>query len=86
MPCSPQMLSADLRRPMLLSGPWEPGLPSRRLRINVFCLFVYFLFCFCFVLFSKMGSLCSHGCPGTCSVDQTGLELKDLPAPASQVL
>ena len=31
-------------------------------------------------------SLCSPGCPGTHSVDQAGLELRDLPASASQVL
>jgi hypothetical protein len=28
----------------------------------------------------------SPGCPATLSVDQAGLELRDLPAPASQVL
>jgi hypothetical protein len=28
-------------------------------------------------------SLCSPGCPGTHSVDQTGLELRNLPASAS---
>jgi hypothetical protein len=31
-------------------------------------------------------SLCSPGCPGTHFVDQAGLELKNLPASASQVL
>jgi hypothetical protein len=31
-------------------------------------------------------SLCSPGCPGTHSVDQAGLELRNLPASASQVL
>jgi hypothetical protein len=31
-------------------------------------------------------SLCSPGCPGTHSVDQAGLELRSLPAPASQML
>jgi hypothetical protein len=31
-------------------------------------------------------SLCSPGCPGTFSVDQAGLELKNPPAFASQVL
>jgi hypothetical protein len=30
--------------------------------------------------------LCSLGCPGTHSVDQTGLELRNPPASASQVL
>jgi hypothetical protein len=27
--------------------------------------------------------MCSSSCPGTCSVDQAGLELRDLPASAS---
>jgi hypothetical protein len=31
-------------------------------------------------------SLCSSGCPGTHSVDQAGLELRNPPASASQVL
>jgi hypothetical protein len=31
-------------------------------------------------------SLCSPGCPGTHSVDQAGLEVRNLPASASQVL
>jgi hypothetical protein len=31
-------------------------------------------------------SLCSPGCPATHSVDQAGLELRNLPASASQVL
>jgi hypothetical protein len=31
-------------------------------------------------------SLCSSGCPGTHSVDQAGLELRNLPASASRVL
>jgi hypothetical protein len=31
-------------------------------------------------------SLCSLGCPGTHSVDQAGLKLRNLPASASQVL
>ncbi|GAB1289332.1 Membrane metallo-endopeptidase-like 1 [Apodemus speciosus] len=31
-----------------------------------------------------MVSLCSPGCPGTHSVDQAGLELRNLPASASQ--
>jgi hypothetical protein len=31
-------------------------------------------------------SLCSPGCPGTHSVDQAGLELRNPPASASQML
>ena len=42
----------------------------------------------CFVLafvFQDRISLCSPGCPGTHSVDQTGLEFRNLPASVSQV-
>jgi hypothetical protein len=46
-------------------------------------LFVLFFFVFCFL---KTGFLCSPGCPGTHSVDQAGLELRNLPAFAFQVL
>jgi hypothetical protein len=42
------------------------------------CLFV--------CLFRGRVSLCSRGCPGTHSVDQAGLELRNLPASASRVL
>jgi len=43
---------------------------------------------FCFVLFFETGFLCValvSVCPGTLSVDQAGLELRNLPASASQV-
>jgi hypothetical protein len=42
------------------------------------CLFLFF--------FGDRVSLCSSGCPGTHSVDQAGLKLRNLPASASQVL
>jgi hypothetical protein len=45
----------------------------------VFC-FLFFVFCFCFF---ETGFL---GCPGTHSVDQADLKLKNLPASASRVL
>jgi hypothetical protein len=46
-----------------------------------------FLVCFCFLFwFFETGFLCSPGCPGTHSVDQAGLKLRNLPASASQVL
>jgi hypothetical protein len=47
--------------------------------VVVFCLFV------CFV-FQDRVFLYSPGCPGTHFVDQAGLELRNLPASASQAL
>jgi hypothetical protein len=38
------------------------------------------------VVFRDRVSLCSPGCPGTHFVDQAGLELRNPPASASQVL
>jgi hypothetical protein len=53
---------------------------------SCFCLFVWLVgWLVCFV-FQDRVSLCSPGCPGTHSVDQAGLELRDPPASASQVL
>jgi hypothetical protein len=50
-----------------------------------FCLF--FVFCFLLLLFFQdRVSLDSPGCPGTHSIDQAGLELRNLPASASQGL
>jgi hypothetical protein len=51
----------------------------------------FFCFCFCFFflfvfVFRDRVSLCSPGCPGTHSVDQVGLELRNPPASASGVL
>jgi hypothetical protein len=48
----------------------------------LFC-FSFFLF---FVFFQDRVSLCSLGCPGTHSVDQAGLELRNPPVSAFQVL
>jgi hypothetical protein len=45
----------------------------------------FVLFCFVFV-FQDRVSLYSPGCPGTHFVDQAGLELRNLPASAFQVL
>jgi hypothetical protein len=48
--------------------------------------FTFFFFFFGFLRQDRV-SLCSPGCPGTHSaVDQAGLELRNLPASASQVL
>jgi hypothetical protein len=59
----------------------EPSfqLPTSRI---CFCVFVC-LFCF---VFRDRVSLYSLGCPGTHFVDQAGLELRNPPASASQVL
>jgi hypothetical protein len=59
--------------------------------INLLFYFYFILFYFIlfyFILFSDRVSLCSPGCPGTHSVDQAGLELRNLSASvsASQVL
>ena len=56
-----------------------------------FCLFVWvlvlvwFFGVFCFVFRDRV-SLCSSDCPGTQSVDQAVLEVRNLPASTSQVL
>jgi hypothetical protein len=50
-----------------------------------FILFIY-LFIYLFLVFQDRVSLYSPDCPGTHSVDQVGLELRNLPASASQVL
>ena len=41
---------------------------------------------FLFLVFRDRVSLCSPGCPGTHFVDQAGLELRNPPASASEVL
>jgi hypothetical protein len=51
-----------------------------------FCFFVCLFVCFVFLVFRDRVSLCSPGCPGTHSVDQAGLKLRNFPASASQVL
>jgi hypothetical protein len=47
---------------------------------------LFFLLLFIYLVFQDRVSLYSPGCPGTHSVDQAGLELRNLPASASQVL
>jgi hypothetical protein len=46
--------------------------------------FIFYLFIL--FIFQDRVSLCSLACPGTHSVDQAGLELRNPPASASQVL
>jgi hypothetical protein len=45
-----------------------------------------FFFCCCCFVFPDRVSLCRPGCPGTHFVDQAGLELRNPPDSASQVL
>jgi hypothetical protein len=52
--------------------------------VHFFFSFLFFIFIY--LVFRDRVSLCSPGCPGTHSVDQAGLELRNPPASASQVL
>jgi hypothetical protein len=64
----------------------EPGNgKKKKFATSPFCFVLFCFVLFCFV-FQDRVSLCSPGCPGTHSVDQAGLELRNLPASASQVL
>ena len=47
------------------------------------CLFVCLFCLFLYLICQDRVSLCVPGCPGTHSVDEAGLELRDLPASAS---
>jgi hypothetical protein len=49
-------------------------------------LLCFVLLFFGFLFFRDRVSLCSPGCPGTHFLDQAGLEFRNLPASASQVL
>jgi hypothetical protein len=63
------------------SGDWPVSSPF------FFPLFFFsFSFFFFFFFFGGRVSLCSPGCPGTHSVDQAGLELRNPPASASRVM
>jgi hypothetical protein len=53
--------------------------------MSFICLFIYLFVC-CFLFFRDRVSLYSPDCPGTHSVDQADLELRNSPASASQVL
>jgi hypothetical protein len=54
--------------------------------LYVILFYFLFIFIYFFFVFRDRVSLYSPGCPGTHSVDQAGLELRNLPASASQVL
>jgi hypothetical protein len=53
--------------------------------VLLFFFFFGFVCLFVFVFRDRV-SLCNPGCPGTHSVDHTGLQLRNLPASASRVL
>jgi hypothetical protein len=53
-----------------------------RVVFEVFLFLFVFLGLFVFGFFRDSVSLCSPGCPGTHSVDQAGLELRNPPASA----
>jgi hypothetical protein len=75
---------------------WESVLAFHLAEKGIFSFFFFFFFFFCFLFclfvclfvcfFRDRVSLCSPGYPGTHSVDQAGLKLRNLPASASQVL
>ena len=52
----------------------------------IFCLFVFIVFVFWFFNTQFCVCLCSPSCPRTNSEDQARLEVRNLPASASQVL
>jgi hypothetical protein len=56
------------------------------LDFSLFCFIVCLFVLVLVLVFQDMVSLYSPGCPGTHSVDQADLELRNLPASASQVL
>jgi hypothetical protein len=60
----------------------EPSTGSSTALISWWFSFFFFFF----FRFFETGFLCSPGCPGTHSVDQAGLELRNPPASASRVL
>jgi hypothetical protein len=54
--------------------------------VGVFVVVVLLLLVGWFLVFRGRVSMCSHRWPGTHSIDQDGLELRNPPASASQVL
>ena len=67
----------------LINGCWNGA--SKAVFFFCCCCFVLF-FVFCFLFFPDRVSLCNPCCPGTHSVDQAGIELRNVTASATQVL
>lgn len=55
----------------------------QRTRLVDFIYIVFFVCLFCVWCFKTGFSQCSPGCPGSYSVDQAGIKLRDLPVSAS---
>jgi hypothetical protein len=75
--------------PLFFSPPVSTagGFPSvRRGLTPIWGMSFLSFFLFFFLVFWDRVSLCSPGCPGTHSVDQAGLELRNPPVSASRVL
>jgi hypothetical protein len=70
----------DLPFRLRVMSDWVSSSCFRQFKFYQFCLSF-----FCLFVWDRV-SLCSPGCPGTHSVDQAGLELRNLPASASRVL
>jgi hypothetical protein len=64
----------------VVPGYYDDFMPMKAIAAASFfvCLFIF--------IFQNRVSLCSPGCPGTRSVDQASLELRNPPASTSQVL
>jgi hypothetical protein len=70
----------------LNSGPSEEQLALLTTKPSHQPIFVFIILFLFFVFFPDRVSLYRPGCPGTHSVDQAGLQLRNPPASASQVL
>ena len=69
----------------LVDQPLPPHLSDSVAYVGLITPTSYVAFFF-FLVFQDRVSLCSPGCPGTHSVDQADLELRNPPTSASQVL
>jgi hypothetical protein len=78
----PRVQGIELR---LATGAFNVLSPPTGLKVVFWLLLLLFGLVFGFWFF-ETGFFCNPGCPGTHFVDQAGLELRNPPASASQVL